>query len=164
MNIKHIFFDLDRTLWDFESNSLQTLTELFNQFNLSNLGMNSAENFIRKYKIHNERLWDLYREDKITKEELRGKRFYLTLKEYGIEDERLSEKIGLEYVRISPLKKKLFPYTLDVLNYLNKKYEMHIITNGFEEVQHVKLSQSGLSSFRECYIKGIVDGVRFLRP
>ena len=160
MNIKHIFFDLDRTLWDFESNSLQTLTELFNQFNLSYLGLNSAENFIRKYKIHNERLWDLYREDKITKEELRGKRFYLTLKEYGIEDERLSEKIGLEYVRKSPLKKKLFPYTLDVLNYLNKKYEMHIITNGFEEVQHVKLSQSGLSSFFKHIITSEKVGVK----
>ena len=160
MNIQHVFFDLDRTLWDFEKNSLQTLTELVEQFNLLDKGVDSNINFIKKYRVHNERLWDLYRDDKIKKQELRGKRFFLTLKDFGIEDSILAEKIGLEYVRISPLKKALLPYAKDVLTYLKQKYKLHIITNGFEEVQHIKLTKSGLSTFFNYIITSEKVGVK----
>ena len=67
MIVKDIFFDLDRTLWDFEKNSQKTLLSLIDQFNLSSLGVNNAYEFINKYKVHNERLWDLYRVNKIHK-------------------------------------------------------------------------------------------------
>ena len=99
--IKHIFFDLDRTLWDFEKNSHTTLLQLIKDFKLIEKGIDTADNFIKKYKIHNEELWELYREDKIKKEELRGKRFQLALAEYDIDD---SEKqITIEY------NKSIFP-------------------------------------------------------
>ena len=147
MNIKHIFFDLDRTLWDFEKNSKDTLMQLVKDFNLIIRGVDNADNFIDKYKIHNEKLWALYRKDEITKEELRSKRFSLVLEEYDINDSQLAEDFGMAYVTYSPLKTKLFPFTIETLAYLYKKYRLHIITNGFQEVQNVKLVKSGLLQY-----------------
>ena len=162
MIIKDIFFDLDRTLWDFEKNSQKTLLSLIDQFNLSSLGVNNSFEFINKYKVHNERLWNLYRINKIKKSDLRTDRFLLTLKEYSIFDDKLAEDLGDMYVKESPLKKELFPFTLDVLAYLHKKYKLHIITNGFDEVQHVKLKYSNLDSFFNCVITS--EKVGFKKP
>ena len=147
MKYKHIFFDLDRTLWDFEENSNETLLELCNKYNIASRGISDHNEFITKYKIHNEHLWALYRENKITQKKLRSQRFYNTLLDYGIDDFKLSEKIGLDYIEICPKKTKLFPYVLEVLNYLKSKYYLHIITNGFEKTQLIKLKCSALMPF-----------------
>ena len=158
--IKHIFFDLDRTLWDFEKNSQTTLLQLIKDFKLIEKGIDTADNFIKKYKIHNEELWELYREDKIKKEELRGKRFQLALAEYDIDDSELAEQFGLAYIKQSPLKTTLFPYTHEVLLYLKKKYSLHIITNGFEEVQHIKLASSDLAQYFDVIVTSEQVGVK----
>ena len=158
--IKHIFFDLDRTLWDFEKNSHTTLLQLINDFKLIEKGIDNADNFIKKYKIHNEELWELYREDKIKKEELRGKRFQLALAEYDIDDSELAEQFGLAYIKQSPLKTTLFSYTHEVLLYLKKKYSIHIITNGFEEVQHIKLAHSDLKKYFDVIVTSEQVGVK----
>ena len=92
--------------------------------------------------MHNEALWALYREGKVTKEVLRSKRFRLALNEFGIQDDYLAKKLGDQYIQQCPLKTNMFPFTHEVLSYLREKYHLHIITNGFEEVQHVKLEQS----------------------
>ena len=92
MKYKHIFFDLDRTLWDFEQNSNETLLELCNKYNIASRGISDHNEFITKYKIHNEHLWALYRENKISQKKLRSQRFYNTLLDYGIDDFKLSEK------------------------------------------------------------------------
>jgi len=147
MKYKHIFFDLDRTLWDFEENSNETLLELCNKYNIASRGISDHNEFITKYKIHNEHLWALYRENKISQKKLRSQRFYNTLLDYGIDDFKLSEKIGLDYIEICPKKTKLFPYVLEVLNYLKNKYYLHIITNGFEKTQLIKLKCSALIPF-----------------
>ena len=160
MTIKHIFFDLDRTLWDFEKNSIVTLTEIFNDFKLSNLGVSSVKLFIDKYKYHNNKLWDLYRDNKISKEYLRDSRFALALNEFNIQDSKLGESIGRAYIKKSPLKTGLFPNTVEVLNYLFKKYKLHIITNGFNEVQHVKLKASLLNNFFKNVITSEQVGVK----
>ncbi len=160
MNIKHIFFDLDRTLWDFEKNSKTTLLKLIEDFDLINHGINDSLDFIKRYKLHNSRLWDLYRDNVITKEELRDRRFLLTLKEYNINDSLLAESIGIEYVKKSPLQTALFPFTLDTLIYLSEKYQLHIITNGFKEVQHIKLKNSGLDRFFNIVVTSEQVGVK----
>ena len=116
MKYKHVFFDLDRTLWDFETNSNKTLLQLINRFSLLKKGIDTPEDFIRKYKIHNERLWDLYRTDKIRKEDLRRERFLLTMQEYGIDDFQLAEDFGLAYIEESPYKTELFPFSRASLN------------------------------------------------
>jgi HAD superfamily (subfamily IA) hydrolase, TIGR02254 len=146
LNIKHLFFDLDRTLWDFEQNSNQTLAEVFVQHIASKTDV-TAEEFSQIYHKHNERLWSEYRKGAIKKEILRWKRFHLTLNEIGIKNEALARQIDEEYIYQSPLKTNLFPFTLDVLTYLKRNYTLHIITNGFSEVQYIKMNRSGLDPF-----------------
>ncbi len=147
MSYTNIFFDLDRTLWDFETNSHQTLSELLQKYKLLEKGVESENDFIAEYLVINEQLWDEYRKGTIDKNTLRYDRFYKALLKFKIDDKELSQSIGNDYVSISPLKTALFPYTIEVLNYLNDKYNLHIITNGFEEVQHVKIKNCGIEKY-----------------
>ncbi|OFY85261.1 MAG: noncanonical pyrimidine nucleotidase, YjjG family [Bacteroidetes bacterium RIFCSPLOWO2_12_FULL_35_15] len=144
---EHIFFDLDRTLWDFETNSHETLSELIQKHKLPEKGIESASDFITEYLIINEQLWDEYRKGDVDKNTLRYDRFYRTLLKFKIDDRLLSQAIGNDYVITSPLKTGLFPHTKEVLDYLNANYNLHIITNGFEEVQHVKIKNCGIEKY-----------------
>ena len=156
---KHIFFDLDRTLWDFESNSHDALFDIVNKYQLADL-VEKFDLFISLYKKHNVRMWKDYRDNKIEKSILRWKRFYLVLLEFNIDDIDLAKKIGEDYVTISPQKKKLYPHVHELLQYLQVNYQMHIITNGFEEVQHVKLERSKLNRYFTNVITSEMVGVQ----
>lgn len=147
MEYKHIFFDLDKTLWDFDTNTNEALTEIYNEYKLEGKGISSCGIFINAYKKHNDRLWSDYSKNLINKAFLRVHRFYVTLQDFKINDAALAEAIAAEYVARSPYKKALYPFTTEVLDYLSKKYALHIITNGFDEVQHIKLKHSGIHSF-----------------
>tara|TARA_B100001758_G_scaffold247943_1_gene268837 strand:- start:2345 stop:3037 length:693 start_codon:yes stop_codon:yes gene_type:complete len=160
MKYKHIFFDLDRTLWDFEKNSHKTLLQLIDRFSLVKKGIDTPEEFIRRYKIHNEILWSLYRKDEISKEELRGKRFLLTMQEYGINDLQLAEDFGSSYIDESPYKTELFPFSHEILSYLKERYTLHVITNGFQEVQLIKLKVSRLDVYFNIIITSEQVGVK----
>jgi len=164
MKYQHIFFDLDGTLWDFETNSYQTLLELCNSYNLNQKGIVDYEKFIRAYKLHNAMLWDLYNVDKISQKDLRRERFQRTLADFGVHDFKLSEDIGEEYIALCPREKKLFPYTLEVLDYLQDKYRLHIITNGFHTTQHIKLKESNLTSYFDQIITSEKTGVKKPNP
>jgi putative hydrolase of the HAD superfamily len=142
-----VFFDLDHTLWDFETNSREVLTELSVQYQFLERGVPSFDIFMQDYFLINERLWDAYGKGTINKESLRFDRFYETFKKYGITDRSLTDAISNDYVSLSPLKKNLFPHAITVLNYLREKYALHIITNGFEEVQYLKLKSSGIDHY-----------------
>jgi len=157
---KHLFFDLDRTLWDFEANSLITLQEIYNNRKLKELGIINFNEFLKYYKDYNHQLWDLYKLGKIKKEELSVERFRGTLKYFNITDEELSHKIAKDYVEISPTKTKLFPDTIEILDNLSKKYLLHIITNGFSEVQFIKLKNSHLSPYFQEIITSEMVGVQ----
>ncbi len=145
--IEHVFFDLDRTLWDFDKSADQTFEEIFEIHELYEKGVPSFTAFHEAYTIHNNHLWDQYRKGEIKKEILRGLRFILTLNDFGIYDNDLGEKLGNDYVRLSPLKVNLFPYSIEILEYLLPKYSLHIITNGFSEVQEIKLQTSGMAKY-----------------
>jgi len=146
-NIKHVFFDIDRTLWDFEKSAQQTFEELFVSHKLFQKGIPSFSRFHEVYTIHNNKLWEQYRKGEIKKKVLRGLRFSLTLEDFNIFDIDLGEKIGDDYIRLSPLKVNLFPYSIEILEYLFPKYKLHIITNGFSEVQDVKLRTSNIDKY-----------------
>ncbi len=158
--ITHVFFDLDRTLWDFEKSALQAFEKIYDKFNLKKLGVTDVEAFHEAYTVHNDRLWDKYRKGQITKDVLRGKRFALTLKDFGIIDIKLGELIGDEYVRISPLIVNLFPNSEEVIEYLAPKYNLHIITNGFSEVQFIKLKSAGLDKYFDKVITSEEAGAK----
>src|ERR1041385_4465140 len=106
---KHIFFDLDNTLWDFETNSRDTLLELFEKHNLQKLGISSFEFFHEKYKERNLILWEQYRLNKIDKETLRGKRFQFTFWDMGLDPELVPEGLAADYSINGPRKSKLLP-------------------------------------------------------
>lgn len=144
---KHIFFDLDHTLWDFERNAEETKREMFDGLNLKAKGIESYEAFREKYVIINQALWALYREDKIKKDDLNFHRFYDTLCVFGINDRALGETMASWFIEGISTKTYLFPYAQEILEYLYSKYLLHIITNGFEEVQYSKLKNSGLDKY-----------------
>lgn len=159
---KAVFFDLDHTLWDFELNSEYALIELFNVHNLADIGINDPSEFILHYREINKKMWDAYHTKSITKELLRSGRFNQTLEKFGIKNEKLAESLAADYLRICPVKTNLFPGALDILNYLSQKYSLHIITNGFKEVQYLKIRNSGLLSFfRNIHIS---EEIGFRKP
>ena len=147
MKYKHIFFDLDKTLWDFLANSDDTFEDLFSIFKLENKGIPTIKKFHEIYNRHNDQLWDMYRKGLIEKSFLSVQRFVLTLKEFSIDDSLLAENMSKEYLQLSPLKTKLIPGTVEILEYLSDKYSLHIITNGFKEVQYIKIERSGINKF-----------------
>ncbi|NCT94342.1 MAG: noncanonical pyrimidine nucleotidase, YjjG family [Chitinophagaceae bacterium] len=153
MAYQHLFFDLDHTLWDFETNSRDTLHDLYEQHRLPEKGIGPFGEFFEKYTYHNHRLWDRYTKGFIKQEELRWKRMWLTLLDYKLADEALSRQLGQEFLETLPSKKALFPYTFEILDYLRgKNYRLHLVTNGFEKTQHNKLKQSGLDGYFEAVI------------
>ncbi len=148
MPYKDLFFDLDHTIWDFELNSKETLWDLHLKYELEAKGIHDFDVFYSNYSVHNHRLWDRYTKGFIKQEELRWKRIYLSLLDYKIADEALSKEMSVDYLDILPNKKNLFPYTIEILDYLkNKDYKMHLITNGFESVQFKKIKNSNLADY-----------------
>ena len=148
MAYKDLFFDLDHTLWDFETNSKETIQELYTTHRLADLGIVDFDGFYSTYSAHNHRLWDRYTKGFIKQEELRWKRVYLSLLDFKVANEPLAREMSQAYLEILPNKKHLFPYTIEILDYLKQKdYKMHLITNGFESVQFKKIKNSGLENF-----------------
>jgi putative hydrolase of the HAD superfamily len=159
-----IFFDLDHTLWDFEKNSQEALTEIYHELRLDTYGISAPEPFISLYVEHNHRCWEQYRKGEISKDNLRSLRFQLTLDDYEVKDTSLATKIGDEYVNRSPYKTNLFPGALDLLDYLKREYKICIITNGFEEVQYIKIRESGLEKYFDHIITSEKAGVKKPHP
>ena len=148
MAYKDLFFDLDHTLWDFELNSKETMQELYSTHHIAALGITDFDAFFNIYTAHNHRLWDRYSKGFIKQEELRWKRIYLSLLDFKIANEQLSKEMSLEFLQILPTKKKLFPHTIEILNYLkDKNYKMHLITNGFESVQMQKIKNAEIAHY-----------------
>lgn len=148
MAYKHLFFDLDHTLWDFETNAKEVLHELYMLNALEQRGITDFDNFFEKYNHHNNRLWDRYTKGFIKQEELRWKRMWFALLDFKIGDEALSKLMAMQFLERLPYKKAVFPYTMEILQYLTGKgYKLHLITNGFEAVQHNKLASSNLRSY-----------------
>ncbi len=149
---KHIFFDLDHTLWDFETNSKQALLQIYTEQNLIEKGVPVFDNFYNRYVPINDRYWARYHNQIVSKEKLRLGRFLDTLKEFGINDVALAETMAQSYLDLSPKMTALFADAVDVLKYLQGKYTLHLITNGFVEVQWIKIENSGLKPFFEHII------------
>jgi putative hydrolase of the HAD superfamily len=164
MDIKHLFFDLDRTLWDFETNSFNELINLYHCHNLHQKGISLAEEFVKVYKKINKKCWESYRLNQLSKKNLRFERFKQTLEHFGIYNLELSIKMGDDYVKNSPYRTILIPDTFELLEYLLPKYSLHIITNGFEEVQHIKIDQSGLAKFFKIVVTSEMAGAKKPSP
>jgi len=163
MKYRHLFFDLDHTLWDFEANARATLEVLYSNLQLEARGINDFELFYRNYLAHNEKLWERYRKGYIKQDELRVKRMWLSLLDFKIADDELSRTMSVQFLDLLPTRTILFPGTKEILTYLaGKGYILHLITNGFEKTQHSKLKHSGLDSFFKEVITS--EGSNSLKP
>jgi putative hydrolase of the HAD superfamily len=161
---KHIFFDLDRTLWDFDAAAEVAFERIYDQYHLKDLGIPSAHEFHLVYHPLNEELWTLYRANQITKDDLNRTRFLKPLEHYGIHDIELADHLSEDYVYWSPRIVRLVPGTMELLDYLVHKYHLHLITNGFEEVQHTKLSGSGMEPYFKTLTVSEEVGVKKPNP
>ena len=142
----HIFFDLDNTLWDFKTNSLHALQATFNFFGLNTQAI-KFEDFFDVYARHNHQLWKAYRNKQVRKKELTNQRFQLTFNEFGLSGMD-ADAMNSHYLSEMPKQNHLIDGAIDLLDYLkSKKYKLFIITNGFKEVQHKKLVNSGLQRY-----------------
>jgi len=144
---QHIFFDLDHTIWDFDKNAEEALHELFITHRLNDIGLASADVFIETYTENNHRLWREYHLGNITKQALREARFKQTFLDLGVQLEVIPSGFEDAYVQLCPTKTSLFPNAHETLEYLQSKYQLHLISNGFKESQDIKISGSGLDKY-----------------
>jgi len=156
---KHIFFDLDHTIWDFDKNAEETLHELYGTYRLKDIGLHSADLFIETYTRHNHRLWALYHTGQITKNELREERFRSTFIELGVQPELMPADFEDAYVNLGPTKTNLFPHAHETLAYLQSKYTLHLISNGFKEATEMKVAGTNLAPYFQNIIISEVVGV-----
>ena len=143
---QHIFFDLDHTLWDFETNSAQTMRLLYDFFQLNQKNIDKQK-FTERYSYHNFTLWEKLEKGLITRVEVRVNRFLFTLQEFEIDDFELAKKMSDKYLEILPTQTILFDGAIDLLQHLQPTYQLHIITNGFMEVQYKKLANAKLDKY-----------------
>ena len=143
---KSIFFDLDHTLWDYEGNAREMLLELHTEYQLAERDI-PFEDFHQHFKTINVQLWDLYDRGLIDNEVIRTQRFQKVLGKFNVVDDKLNATLSHEYLHGCPKKCNLVPFAQDVLTYLSKNYRLTVVTNGFEEIQHVKLMSGNITHY-----------------
>ena len=145
---RHLYFDLDHTLWDFDKNAKVTLTQVYADFDLNKKVHASFDDFYQKYLYHNQVLWDRYHKGFINADDLKWKRMWRTLLDFKIANETLAKGLSAQFLEILPTQKEVFPHTFEILDYLTQQnYQLHLITNGFEKTQWSKLKNSGLDKY-----------------
>ncbi|MVZ65454.1 noncanonical pyrimidine nucleotidase, YjjG family [Sphingobacterium sp. DK4209] len=157
---KHIFFDLDHTIWDFDKNAEETLHELYFKYKFDSLfNIATSDQFIETYTINNHRVWDLYHHGKIDKATLRYLRFADTFTQLGVDPKEFPVDFEEEYLAVCPTKTNLFPHAHETLSYLKNKYSLHLISNGFKEACEKKLENSKLAPYFETIVISEIVGI-----
>ncbi|MEZ4811576.1 MAG: YjjG family noncanonical pyrimidine nucleotidase [Allomuricauda sp.] len=159
--VTDIFFDLDHTLWDFERNSALTFNKI-----LKDNGLNvDLDDFLEIYVPINFEYWKLYREDKVSKSELRYQRLKRTFDQIGqtVSDDMIN-LLAHEYIEYLPSFNHLVPNAVEILEYLSPKYKLHIITNGFQEIQEKKLKGGNIHHYFHHIINSEAAGVKKTHP
>ena len=147
---QHLFFDLDHTLWDFEGNAQDCLLEMYDHFNLKDLGVDDFAVFFEKFSEINHHYWALLEKREINIDFIRRKRFKTALSKLGIEiEESFSLEMTEVFMHTLPQKKRLIQGTIEILDYLKPNYQLHIISNGFEDMQMQKMRSGGIDHYFE---------------
>lgn len=155
---KHLFFDLDHTLWDFDRNSAESIAELYDTFALAELGISSVDTFSNHFIRINKQLWADYDKNLITHGYIRENRFPMVFQAMGVDCGDIHTAMNDEYLQRLPRKKHLLDSAQEVLDYLQHRYQLHIITNGFADIQAIKLDSAGITHYFEHIItNGVVN-------
>lgn len=159
-DIKHLFFDLDHTLWDFDKNSSETLAYLFEKHRFEALHQMDLRAFTDQYHRVNRELWELFNHNKIDKYELRSLRLAQTFSNLGIDVKHIPPTFNDEYIAICPQKGHLFPHTREVLAHFAQSHTLHILSNGFAEIQAIKMASSGIAPYFNTVFTADVIGAK----
>jgi putative hydrolase of the HAD superfamily len=141
-----IFFDLDNTLWDFTGNSRLALEQIVKEYQKEIPGLIISD-FIERYRVHNDFCWAQYRAGEIDQATLRWKRFFLALDDFSLGNRKVALDMSSDYLDAMADQRSLVEGAMELLEYLEDRYSLHIITNGFEDVQHRKIYNSGIQNF-----------------
>lgn len=160
-HIKHIFFDLDHTLWDFEKNSELAFKQIFKEQKIDL----DFDEFMRVYSSINFDYWKMFREEKVTRAALKYGRLKDTFDafKYSVSDMFIN-KMADDYLAYLPNSNYLIDGTIELLDYLTPKYELHIITNGFKEVQNKKIKESNIAKYFNVIVTSESVGVKKPNP
>lgn len=159
--VTDVFFDLDHTLWDFEKNSALTFEKILKQNEIKI----ELSHFLAVYVPANLVFWKLYREEKITKEQLRYQRLKSVFDKLDlVVSDQMIHKLADEYIQYLSSYNHLFPNAIEILEYLKPKYKLHIITNGFQEIQDKKMKSSKISGYFEHIINSETTGFKKPNP
>ncbi len=161
MQYKNLFFDLDDTLWAFSYNARDTFEEMYRKYEYDRY-FRSFQHFYELYERRNVELWAEYADGKVTKDELNCQRFLYPLEAVGEGDAALAKAFSDDFFAVIPTKSRLMPHAREVLEYLAPKYNLYILSNGFQELQCHKMRSAGI----DRYFKKIVlsDDIGVLKP
>lgn len=161
MQYKNLFFDLDDTLWAFSYNARDTFEEMYRKYEYDRY-FRSFQHFYELYERRNVELWAEYADGKVTKDELNRQRFLYPLEAVGEGDAALAKAFSEDFFAVIPTKSKLMPHVREVLEYLAPKYNLYILSNGFQELQCHKMRSAGI----DRYFKKVVlsDDIGVLKP
>ena len=160
---KNLFIDLDDTLWDIHRNSKECLLEIYDDYGYQKY-YKCFDDYYNVYMPNNHRLWGLYRNGEINKEELIVERFLIPVREFGINDKMYAKNLSDDFLERTIFKTNLVEGTMELLEYLNPKYNMHILSNGFREVQYKKINNSGLKPYFDKIILSDDAGINKPHP
>ena len=161
MQYKNLFFDLDDTLWAFSYNARDTFEEMYRKYEYDRY-FRSFQHFYELYERRNVELWAEYADGKVTKDELNRQRFLYPLEAVGEGDAALAKAFSEDFFAVIPTKSRLMPHAREVLEYLAPKYNLSILSNGFQELQCHKMRSAGI----DRYFKKVVlsDDIGVLKP
>lgn len=157
---RHIFFDLDHTLWDYDSNVRDTLSELFAHHRLAELGDITFEAFFEAFLTTNYELWDQFNRGEVNQSDMRKIRFIRVFTRAKLSTDHLPGSFEGDFVSQTSSKSKVMDHSFEILDYLRKQYALHIITNGFNDSQYAKLKYSGLAPYFELIVTSESSGFR----
>ncbi|ULB34600.1 MULTISPECIES: YjjG family noncanonical pyrimidine nucleotidase [Proteiniphilum] len=146
MAYKNLFIDLDDTLWDIHINGKECLEEIYHDYGYNRFYLTFNE-YYDVYMPSNNHLWSMYRKGNIKKDQLIVERFLVPLREFGIDDPEYAKRVSDDFLERTTRKTRLIDGTIDLLEYLKPRYRMHILSNGFREVQYKKIENSGLRPY-----------------
>ena len=158
---KNLFFDQDDTLWAFSANARDTFEEMYHKYGYNRF-FSSFDHFYQLYQKRNIELWEEYGQGRVTKEELNRQRFLYPMEQVGKGDASLAQRFSDDFFAVIPTKQKLIPHAREVLDYLSGRYNLYILSNGFQELQCHKMRSSGIDGYFRRVV--LSDDIGVLKP
>lgn len=156
MKYQVLLFDADETLFDFKMAEKQAFLKALEEYKLDV----DKEESLKLYSQINKHIWEEFEKGEITADRLRVERF-----------ERFSKKIEIDFDAVSFSKAYakflgegayLFEDSVEVIDYLSKKYRLALITNGLKDVQKSRISRTPLKDYFQELI--ISDEIKISKP